>query len=254
MFTSNNSSPPPEAQLHEWSRLKRTLQPVQKASEFNAWICRQTRPEHRTGPMLGRNADVVYLEARHGMLQLVPDVKEYRSVHLARGGRSTPVALKHKELLITPEYLPFRDTYLVSPGSILAEAFYRDEQGEAQQESPIITMTPAGKVQRDNFRGPLSRLGLVVDAQVRPYAKGVLVISHGWRKYGGGIYTLSGNQVRRAWCVGQGEEGERLCRVEEAALSPDGCRLAFYAKGSDDPQVRYEYQATLKIMELCGGR
>ncbi len=160
--------------------------------------------------------------------------------------------LRYKEVQDTPEYLAFRDAYLIAAGSTLADAFYRDEQGEAQQESPVITMTPAGEVKREYPRGGLLRQGLKVDALVRPYAKGMLVISHGQRDVGGGIYTLSGTQLRRVWCIPSADSPNRQCRIAEHALSPDGCRLAFYAQGSDNPKAGVAALGTsLKILDLC---
>lgn len=251
-FAGDSKEPEPVETLFEWSRPQRKLLPAAAESDFSPWICRQVRAEHRKGPMQGRNVDITYLEQRHGVLRLLPDAREYRSVHLEHNGKRMPVNLRYKELLDTPEYLAFRDAYLIATGSTLAEAFYRDEQGEAQQESPIITMTPSGEVRREHPRGSLLRLGLKVDALVRPYAKGMLVISHGRRDSGGGIYTLAGTQLRRVWCIPSGNSPDRQCRVAEHALSPDGCMLAFYAKESDTPgAAQFSSSANLKILDLC---
>ena len=119
----------------------------------------------------------------------------------------------------------------------------------------MITMTPTGQVKRENLRGPLARAGLVADALIRPYAKGFLVISHGRRASGGGIYTFSGKEgapVQRVWCVAGGQDNDRACKIEEHALSPDGCKLAFFAKGSDSLPLRPEhFSISLKILDLC---
>lgn len=259
MFTGGTSIPPPKAVLFDWDRTARTLREGKADTPFSPWICRPTAPEHRARPEAGQQAGVHYLEPRHGQVQTRPDAPGVKSVSLVRAGRTTPLAVTPQEAGDPPEYLSFRDAYLLRPGMTLANTFFRDDKGDAQQELPVITMTAQGKVQREHFRTVLLKHGLRQDASLRPYAKGLLVISHGWRHLGGGIYTLSGtggDTLRRVWCLPENAEdekdGKRMCKVDEFALSPDGCRLAFYAEGSDKLATPIEARPTLKIMELCG--
>lgn len=262
MFTGGTALPPPKAQLFEWDRVSRTLRDAKTDSPFSPWICRPMPPEHRQRPEGGQQAGVHHLEPRHGQLQTVTDGRGAQTVNRVIAGRTTRLAVTPQEVADPPEYLPFRAAYLLRPGMTLAHTFFRDDKGDAEQELPVITMTPQGTVQRDHFRTVLLKHGLRQDALLRPYAKGLLVISHGWRNLGGGIYTLSGvggtggERLRRVWCLPENAEderdGNRLCKVDEFALSPDGCRLAFYAQGSDTLATTIAARPTLKIMDLCG--
>ncbi len=69
---------------------------------------------------------------------------------------------------------------------------------------------------------------------------------------GGGIYLAQGPTLKRVWCLNGGGVYDRRCQVLTAAVSPDGCHLAFHAVGSDSQAVAPSLRPSLKVLPLCG--
>lgn len=249
IYTGNSKEPKPELNFYSWNSLLGKLSPKSPGVEWNFFICKKTKQADTKVPAIGfLQREIRYLEAKDGYLSLSMDQR----VVLVKNER--PVATldaKSSEVAPVPQYLPFRDEYLLSSGRFVMTGSMARPNEAHVTEYPLLTMTSAGRVKREYFRKLFESNGLGVDGMTFPYAKGTVIIVSDRPKNGGGIYLNQGGSIKRIWCTSNGSEYDRQCRPVSISMSPDGCHLALFAKGSDNLKSPYAYGPTLKILPLC---
>lgn len=253
VYAGKRGLPDPELKLHGWSS-SGALTPKKASEGWNAFICKKTKPEDANEPSIGFwRKETRYLESKDGYLIFSPiQSSSEKNVVLVRNEK--PVAtpdVKPIEIAPVPQYLPFRDEYLLSSGRFVMNGTMQRPNEAGTTEYPVLTMTTSGKVKRDYFRPLFEDSGLKVAGETYPYAKGTMIFILTRPEDGGGIYLNQGESIRRIWCTNWGNTPDRKCNVMSFSISPDGCNFAFFAKGSDNLKLPHVYRPTLKILPLC---
>jgi hypothetical protein len=205
---------------------------------------------------LSQGSDVIALNEGDGYLSYSAALdRKAQYLTLVKKDKSTIKLDLRRGDVVAPffEYLPFRKEYLLQPGrfSLGGESFSIYDVRVTDQ--PVLTMSPTGVVNRgDSYRSAFERSGLKNGGNVWPYAHGALIVIDSRPQYGGGIYRASGESVERVWCSPKKMGFDPKCRFESLPkVSPDGCHVAFFAEGSDDPKAPLQTRPTLKILPLC---
>jgi len=249
LYTGNSTDPKPELSFYSWNSWFGKLSTKSSGAEWNSLICKKTKQSDTKVPAIGfLQREIRYLEAKDGYLSISMD----QGVVLMKNEK--PVATldaKAAEIAPVPQYLPFRDEYLLSSGRFVMSGSMARPNEAHVTEYPLLTMTSAGRVKREYFRQLFESGGLTVDGITLPYAKGAVIIVSDRPRYGGGIYLNQGGSIKRIWCTNKGNEYDRQCQPVSVSVSPDGCHFAFFSKGSDNLKSPYAYHPTLKILPLC---
>jgi hypothetical protein len=246
------TQPKPELRSFSWSP-SRGLQELGKSgADWNPYICKRTGQSDINVPAFGfLERYVRYLDAPDGYIRF-PRGLVAGPVELIK--RDTPVAAIRAtpfEIALVPQYLSSRGVYVLSAGQFVMSGTMVRANEAPTTEYPLVTMTKQGEVGREYFRPLFERSGLLVDGQAIPYAKGTLVMAQTRPRDGGGIYLHEGDSLKRVWCTGNGNHYDRQCRFTDVSMSPDGCHIAFFEQGSDNPRARYSPRPTLKVLSLC---
>lgn len=254
MYTGNSKEPKPELKLYSWSSLLGTLTPKIFTDNWNSWICKKTKSADVSKQETGFiQKETIYLEAKDGTLDLASSqTGSGKSVVLTRDNKRVAILdAKPTEIGLAPQYLPFRNEYLLSSGRFVMNSTMARTNEAPTTEFPVLTMATSGKLRREYVRPVFESYGFTGDGETFPYAKGILVFVGSRPQYGGGIYLNQGKSLKRIWCTNSGNTFDRQCRATSISMSPDGCHFAFFANSSDSPTSTYVYRPTLKILPLC---
>lgn len=257
-YQGGSKEPEPTPHLYQKSALlSSALVQFGNEDDWNKWLCIKTSKPDLTNPTAGDSqTDYRYLQTPGDTLRLVISFDKQtkdtrRSVVLYRGNKELPLSdLTLNELTLRPPFLPFLNKHLLAAGRVLIESTMLTPDGRNLQETPTITMTMDGKVEREYVRERLMRKGLKRDAVVTPYAKGNLIFVSNRPDYGGGIYRETADRFERIWCVNKGNGFSRMCRPQSISLSPDGCLLAFFDEDSDNSH-KISPDISLKVLDVC---
>lgn len=256
LYAGKSDQPNPERKLYSWnSRFGGKLSQKTETGNWNIHICKKTLPSHvKVGSQLTffSDYDIVYLEERDGYLRLQRQNGEQRSVVLTKDDKPVAtVQARPNEIAPGPEYLPFRNEYLLSSGQFTLYGTMVRRNEAPVTEHPMLTMTRSGKVKREFFRSIFEDAGLRLHGLTYPYSNGTLIYASNRPQNGGGIYLREGQSVKRIWCTNQGNHYDRKCQLSSLSISPNGCYAAFHEEGPDNPRAPYSYLPTLKILPLC---
>lgn len=254
-FVGKSDKPKAEKKLYSWSSwFGGKLSQNTETDNWNLNICKKTLPRDVKAPgslPLFSYKGILYLEEEDGYLQFRGHGEQH-SVVLSKDDK--PVATlqaKPNEITQEPQYLPFRDEYLLSSGHFTMSGTMVRGDAARVTEYPALTMTRSGAVQREFFRPIFEEANLKVDGFTFPYAKGWLIYAATGPQDGGGIYLHQGKSTKRIWCTNNGNHYDRRCRLSSISISPNGCYAAFHEVGSDNPKTPYSTDPTLKILPLC---
>jgi hypothetical protein len=254
MYLGNSKAPKPDLKLYSWSSLFGVLTPKISSDSWNSWICKKTKSADVNVPNIDfMQKDIRYLEAKDGYLNFsMNQSRSERSVILIKNDK--PVATldaKPIEIAPAPQYLPFRDEYLLSSGRFVMNSTMVRGNEAPTTEFPVLTMATSGKLKREYFKPLFESYGFTDDGETFPYAKGTMIFVGSRPQHGGGIYLNQGKSLKRIWCTNKGNTFDRTCHATSISMSPDGCHFAFFANSSDNLMSPYVYRPTLKILPLC---
>ncbi len=253
LYTVNSKQANPEIKLYSWSA--GVLTPKVSDDNWNFFICRKTKPADVKEPSIGfQRRKIRYLEEKDGYLAFsINQSSRESNVSLIRAEKSVAVVeAKPNEIAPVPQYLPFRKGYLLSPGRFVMNTKIVPSKNATTSESPVVMMTIQGMVNRNYCMPLFTGYGEINGhGETFPCAKGTLIFVENRPQDGGGIYLNQGSSLKRVWCTNNGNEYDRRCRATSISVSPDGCYVAFYSKGSDNLKAPFMGNAALKILHIC---
>ncbi len=247
MFSGQSAKPAPKMKFFQWNRGERELVELSEdaASDIDRSLCRKI--DARKKPENYR-----YLEVDDGYLVSDPNdgnsPRERRLLLVKENKVVTKLDVKAGRVLPVPAYLPFRKGYLLRPGAFVMRSHWVAD-GVQVQEFPSVIMSPTGEItQGRQYRSLFEGQGFTGEGAVFPYAKGEIIWASGRSQDGGGAYLSANGALKRIWCSNK----FNTCREESwPSISPDGCHLAVFTKGSDSRTAPLTHYPTLKILPLC---
>jgi len=153
-----------------------------------------------------------------------------------------------------PVYLPFSKSYLLKTGRFVTGNSRFTVRGEAVMEMPTVVMDRNGKISKTLVADTMSKSSSGAEGIAFPSAAGTIVYADngGRPDSGSGIYLLNGDAYKRIWCTAPDKTTvanlkEEFCGLaSKIELSPNGCKLAFYASENS-----YFSRSSLKIIDIC---
>ena len=254
----------PVQKFFRWNAARQKLDNVRvDASKWHPQLCRSMAPEDAKRHALEMGRDTVrFLEGRDGTIKWesgIPDVSVTRApessfpLTLHRPGvKPMQLDARSDEIGLAPLYLPFLKSYMLLSGQAALGGVF-NFRGTETSQLPVVLMTKAGAISRLRVSAELmehfAKVRANGSATVIPSAAGQLTVAlTKWSKHGAGIFLATEGATARIWCNPSPTEPEPTCEIRQvAAISPDGCKIAF---DSDFPRGK-QWEPTIRIVELC---
>jgi hypothetical protein len=173
------------------------------------------------------------------------------SIHLHVPGSSTdiPLPIGRQEVWGQLQYAPFKGAYFLPAANYFDETTGRERHGADWPKShphPAWYIYPDGTTERIEIPHlPFMEHGSLMFFGSRP---GVFIVSHSLER--------SGKPGTAGGYFAQGQEVEKLSTgyITDAAVSPDGCKVAFVHDPHDtDKGIDRFGRITVKAINLCHG-
>lgn len=265
-YKGGSKAADPVSKFFSWNARQSTLTVAGTKFEgaWNHYLCLPTSKED-IGVVSFPFQDTrnLYLQPEHGSISVqFPSGSDNAAqpLMLSRNG-APPKKLNAniEDITQVPEYLPFMKSYLLSAGTFLSGgAHFVHGNGAPYTEVPMLLLTPSGELSRVAAPKELqAQMKGLAKAVTLPKANGSLVIVDSTPTQGGGIYTVSNSQIQRVWCTPEKAfNAEASCGFKSPlAVSPDGCKVAFFSDFIPKPAPRrYHPAPTLKIVNVCSAR
>jgi hypothetical protein len=253
-FMGKSNVPDPEPVWFKWDRNRQTLQESapERPETWNNTLCLPTAPKDVNTPGFALQ-EISYLQPEHGALRWKYSPQGPQAiVSLVRSNqKAIPLDLRVGELSRGIKYMSFLNTYFLREGWFSLGGVRALLPGTKKMinEIPLTMLDPdSGEIER-SFVIPILKDHLPPDSEgtVFPSARGTLIYVQADQDRGGGLYLAGKNSVTRIWCVEPSLSYLNRCRIHAPiAISPNGCRVAFFSDHSTTTTG-----VTAKILDLC---